>query len=63
MTDLTPLDTVPGVRGAETAHVRRCERAFSECAVCLSWWEELLTAARDGRVEIPDETEQTELPI
>lgn len=63
MTSLTELDTIPGVRAPDTAHVRTCDASLEECDVCHSWWEELLTAIDNGRVEVPAETEQTELPI
>jgi hypothetical protein len=57
------LSRVPGPNRPESAHVNVCERSLSECDVCLTWWREVLTAARDGRIAIPSETEQTELPI
>lgn len=63
MTGLTPLDIVPGTRGPDTAHVRQCDRPFSECAVCLSWFEELAECVDQGRVVIQNETTQTELPL
>ena len=62
MTGLTHMHVVQD-RGIETSHRRTCERDLSECAVCLSWWEELCEHVRDGRIEIPAETEQTELPL
>ena len=57
------LDRVPGLNRPETAHIDVCERPLSECGVCHTWWREVLTAVRDGRVAVPEETEQTELPI
>lgn len=63
MTGLTPLNIVPGTRAVETAHVRVCEEKWSECPVCYTWVEELLQAVAEDRVEVPAETEQTELPV
>jgi hypothetical protein len=62
MTGLTHMHVVQD-RHVESRHVNVCELSIRECAVCLSWWEELCEHVREGRIEIPAETEQTELPL
>jgi len=62
MTGLTHMEVVHD-RGVETSHRRVCVKPLDECAVCRDWWEELGEHVREGRIEIPQETEQSELPL